>query len=177
LKRQYRRIDALLSEDNNLSDTQIQGLIDLIMLNERKFQSELSKVTSKSGSSSGWFSFWPGGQSSAAGPSRLRHMDDIEFMNKLVSDIKRQPAYKDAADSISGKATLLLGEKLRGIRETSLNTIREHMRTSVQTRLETQFSKRKKYEEERSWVDLRIRLQKALIESAPEDSKLVLSHL
>jgi hypothetical protein len=173
LKRQYRRIDAILSGDESLSDIQIQGLIDLIMLNERKFQSELSKITSKPGSSNSWFSFWPGGQSSSANYSQLRHMDDIEFMNKLALDIKRRPAYKDAADSISGKATLLLGQKLRGICKTSLNTIREYLRGSAQTKLETQFLKRQKYEEEHSWSDLRIRLQKALIESAPEGSKSV----
>ncbi|PVF95046.1 hypothetical protein CPB86DRAFT_739378 [Serendipita vermifera] len=175
LKRQFRWVDRMLSQDNNLSDEQAQGLIDLI-LNEHTFQTEFKKIVSKaSDNSNSWIpAFLRGNSTSTVILSELPYIDDIQFLKKLASDIKKQPAYLESANIISGKAMSLLNRKLKTIHKTSLNIIKEQLRSSAQTKLNVEFSKRKKYEEGVAWDDLRVRLQKALIASAPDDYRVSL---
>lgn len=182
LKRQFRQVAMTIDDHKELSDQQVQALLDLIRA-RKDFTSSFNKLITSRGTQEMQPSIWSGTWSDMAKrfvgtdwpalnnnlPS-LDYMDDITFMKNLSAIVTTYPGYGDAAAEIKAEAFKALKKKMDRIGNTWITTIKDTMLEMIEADINREFLNRQKLEEENAWESLRVNLQKALL-AAPNNSK------
>jgi hypothetical protein len=161
LKRNLRYVYQALKECEDLSDVDMQRLVDLIVDQKSNFNQEYLAITQKEQSKKwkDWIlrkvgSYAGAVQGSASNnlPS-LPHMDDVEFckhLEQLVNDI---PHLQDAAKEIRSETLAILEQKIKQLVKI-VDDIGELLKEEMEVTIKQAYSERDKTELKNAWDHL-----------------------
>lgn len=185
LKRRLRRIRWARDQRKDLSIVDVQRLVDLIGL-EKGFKTNLCNILNSNisdpSATTGWAVVdWVTGRSSKERPKQtasslptslptLPSKRDPVFVAELQDLLLRRPEYIDAINKIKVEILNTLESKIKKLlRSLGAYEIKKVTREKLSKEVDQEFSERFKTEEAKAWQDLKITVQKGLLEEPNRD--------
>ncbi|KAG8823849.1 hypothetical protein FRC17_009237 [Serendipita sp. 399] len=182
LKRQFCLVYRAIQNDPNLTNEQIQSLVDMITW-KHNFDSEFAKRTPgmparllRSFSSVVKWPWASGGEAgtSTTPPPSLDLTDDIKFVQTMDDISSRSPVYTFANDEIRQEVIKSLKRKLDRIIKDTIEAFRMTMGHQIDVAIGKDLALRKKAEDQAAWDTLKKHMCLALSSNPSNSQKCLL---